>query len=483
MAEEFLLECRLDQPAVLSGRPADVYSLVTIRPNPVRLGALLESGQAASLPAHLIVLVDVSGSMQTLIEPDNNARVVGQSTVEGVLMSEVEASVPSRRAVAVNVVRHLVERMAPNDRMTLIGFDDQSHTLAKCLPAGRELNDAVRELVDVGGGGTSLVRALGEVRKILSRSSPGMSSPGTPSLGSSSSGTETQRIVLLTDGEDSDPDSALREARQLGEEFHLPICAFGTGDSRADFLMEVCRTTLGGSFDNIRNEREAEDCFQQFFTGQKNILATNVSLKLWLSPEIFVRELYRTKPEVLYVGDMQPDPGNTVEIPLEYMERGKVYEVLFRSTVPARDGGRFRLAKATLTYDVPGLGVSSGRVEANIAVESTPDENRTLVRTGDVRRVITQAETQRQLLFLQAKRDLIDRGQATAKDKDIVAKLLEALVKKFEEQGDQANLNTYREMQSLFQKNGIITQEMMNRSLAASSKVEGAIALQEVDDF
>ena len=140
--------------------------------------------------------------------------------------------------------------------------------------------------------------------------------------------------MLLTDGEGSEPDKALHKAKQLGEEFHLPIFAFGTGDSRADFLMDVCRTTMGGSFDNINNEREAEDCFHKFFTGQKNILATIVSLQLWLSPEVFVRELYRTKPEVLYVGGMQPDAGNTVSIPLEYMERGKMYEVFFRSTVP-----------------------------------------------------------------------------------------------------------------------------------------------------
>jgi von Willebrand factor type A domain len=468
VAEEFLLECRLDQPAVLSGRSADVYSLVTIRPNAARLGSLLESSQSASLPAHLIVLVDVSGSMHTLIEPDNNARIVGQTVVEGVVMTAVEATVPSRRMVALNVVRRLVERMAPLDRMTLVGFDEQAHPLASNLAPGRELNNAVCQLADVGGGGTSLSKAFKEVRKSLTRSDES---------------TGTKRIVLLTDGEDSEPEQALIEAKQLGEDFHLPICAFGTGDSRADFLMEICRTTLGGSFDNIKNEREAEDCFHKFFTGQKNILATNVSLQLWLSPEIFVRELYRTKPEVLYVGDMQPDAGNTVSIPLEYMERGKVYEVLFRSTVPPRDGGRFRLAKATLNYDVPALGVSGGRIEANIVVESTADIDRTLIRTGDVRRVITQAETQRQLLFLQEKRDLIDRGQATSKDKDIVAKLLEALVKKFEEQGDQANLNNYRQMQSDFLKSGVITQEMMNRSLAASSKVEGAIAVQEVDDF
>ena len=97
--------------------------------------------------------------------------------------------------------------------------------------------------------------------------------------------------------------------------------------------------------------------------------------------------------------------------------------------------------------------------------------------------MITQAETQRQLLFLQDKRDLIERGQATQKDKDIVARLLDALVKKFDEQGDQANLNLYRQMRDDYSSRGVITQEMMNRSLAASSKVEGAIAVQEVDDF
>ena len=87
------------------------------------------------------------------------------------------------------------------------------------------------------------------------------------------------------------------------------------------------------------------------------------------------------------------------------------------------------------------------------------------------------------MLFLQEKKDLIERGQATQKDKDIVARLLDALVKKFEEQGDQANLNSYRQMRDEFLQRGVISQEMMNRSLAASSKVEGAIAVQEVDDF
>lgn len=88
-------------------------------------------------------------------------------------------------------------------------------------------------------------------------------------------------------------------------------------------------------------------------TRQKNILATNVSLQIWLSPEMFVRELYRTKPEVLFVGDIKPDSKNTVVIPIEHMEKNKAYEFLFRCNVPAKDSGRFRLAKAALLYDLP----------------------------------------------------------------------------------------------------------------------------------
>ena len=62
--------------------------------------------------------------------------------------------------------------------------------------------------------------------------------------------------------------------------------------------------------------------------------------------------------------------------------------------------------------------MTGGRVEANIAVESSTDEGRTLMRTGDVQRYLA-GRTRRQVLFLQEKRDLLDSGQATAKDRNV----------------------------------------------------------------
>lgn len=468
MSEEFILECKLDQPAILTGHSADLYTLVTIRPNISKLGALLENTPDTALPAHLIVVVDVSGSMASLIEPDPDVKIVGQGQVDGRSVSFVESTKPSRQEVAIRVVQRLMDRMGPQDRMTLTAFDHSAYSLATELPPGPELRSAIHRLADTGGGGTSMGRALQIVKNTLAQKK---------------TTSHTQRVVVLTDGEDQEADLALSEALELGRQQHVPIYAFGTGSSRGDFLLDLCKTTLGGAFRDIANEQQAEDCFSEFLTTQKNILATNVALQLWLSPEIYVRELYRTKPEILYVGDMQPDASNTVQIALEYMEKNKAYEFLFRCTVPTRDVGRFRLAKACLLYDLPTLGLVGQRAEANIAVEFTNDADRALVRVGDVRKVIGQAEVQRQLLFLQQKRDVLAAGKATEKDRTIVARLLDELIRRFDEHGDLASVNMYRNMKGEFLEKGLISQEMINRSLAASSKVEGTVAVQEIDDF
>jgi Ca-activated chloride channel family protein len=469
MAEEFILEWKVDQPAVLTGQTADVYVLVTIRPNPGRLGGLLEPGAEQALPAHLIMVVDVSGSMQLLIREDPNARVVGHGVTEGEQVTYVEnVTVPTRLAVAQGVVQRLIDRMNPADRMTLVAFDHQAYTLAASLTASQraELRRAVAQLGETGGGGTSIGRAFQAVLK---------------ALGKAADEGYTRRLVLLTDGEDQEADLALEQAQALGGQAHIPIHAFGTGDCRIDFLKQVAQTTAGGVFRHIVTEDEAEHYFDEVFTSQKNILATNVALTFWLSPEIQVQDLYRTRPEILYLGAMRPDAGHNVTVPVEYMEKGLVYEFLFQCQVPAREAGRrFRLAKATLSYDVPALGVKAQKSEANVAVEYTDDQARALVRVGDVRRVIAQAEVQRQVLFLQEKIDALKSGTATAKDQATVARLLDTLIKKYEEFGNQALANMYRDMQKEFERRGTISQDMMNRSLASSTKPE-AVREEPID--
>jgi hypothetical protein len=164
------------------------------------------------------------------------------------------------------------------------------------------------------------------------------------------------------------------------------------------------------------------------------------------------------------------------------MERGKAYEFLFRCTVPPRQANqRMRLAKATLTYDLPILDRKAESLDSNIVVEFTADEERARERSGDVRRVLARAEVQRQVLFVQSKADLLNDGKGSDADRLSVAKVLKALVQKFTEFGDQAMANQYRVMLDELQRKGTISQEMLNRSLAASSRAEELVIAQDID--
>lgn len=467
MAEEFLLDWKTDQPAVLAGKREEVYALVTIRPNIGKIGALLENAKAP-LPAHLIVVVDVSGSMKLLIRDDPHARILGATSSEGRDASIVETSVPSRLEVAVNTVERLTRRMGSQDRMTLVAFDHKGYVLAVAEPAGAKLTAAIRSLADTGGGGTSMGQGF---------------SHAATALRGASDGGATRKLIVLTDGEDQEPEFAISQAQTLGSEFRIPIHAFGTGESNGPFLTEICKTTLGGAFRDIQNESEAERDFDEVLESQKNILATNVKLSLWMSPEILVQELYRTRPEILYVGKMTPDANNVLDVNMEYIEKGKTYEFLFRCEIPGRAAGRFRMAKATLRYDIPALGEVDQTADANIVVEFTDDAQRAQVRVGEVRRTIAQAEVQRQVLFLQEKRDAIEQGRASEKDKLVVSRLLDNLIAKFAEFNDHANKNAYEAMREEYRRNGTISQQTLNQSLAASSKVAETVTVQEIDDF
>ena len=465
MSDAFSLRWKLDRPYLEPNTPGDVYALLTIEPN----ASALASAPTATIPTHLILLVDVSESMDVLVRRDPNAQKVGAGSAEGKAAQRVVSEVPSRREMASDVVQKMVERLQGDDLLTLIAFDDNPHVLAQAISPNDIDNvwSAIQKLSTVGGGGTAMGKAFESVRDILTNIHDAP---------------RTRKLVLLTDGEDQEPEGALAAAKAVGWDFHLPIVAFGTGECKVAFLTDLAKTSLSGAFNHIRDETVAQMLFGQAVKSQKNIQATNVQLQLWLSPELQVREMYRSKPEILFVGDLEPDHNHLVSLRLEQMERGKAYEFLFRCSLPGRPANqRFRIAKATLTYDIPSMNKTAEKLETNIIVETTDDDTRSAERSGDVRKVLARAEVQRQVLFLQGKIDLLKAGGGTPRDREIVAKLLEALIKKFEDFGDQAMANQYRAMKDEFTMKGTISQEMLNRSLAASSRAEELVLAQDID--
>src|SRR5207248_179027 len=132
MAAAFSMRWKLDQPYIRAGQSEEVHALVAVEPNTTVLAA---AGAPPTLPAHLFVLVDVSGSMDYLMRHDPGATALGRQLNEGKDAVTVDSSVPSRREVAALVARRLIEDLGADDRFTLIAFDDRPYLLASSLAA------------------------------------------------------------------------------------------------------------------------------------------------------------------------------------------------------------------------------------------------------------------------------------------------------------------------------------------------------------
>src|SRR5262245_20092050 len=188
MPDAFTLRWKLDRPYLEADTPGEIYALLTAEPN----AAVLGNAPVAAIPSHLILLVDVSESMDVLVRRDPNAQKVGATSAEGKAAHRVVSEVPSRREMAASVVQKMVERLHGDDLLTLIAFDDKPHILAQAVSPNDMDNvwNAIQKLNTVGGGGTDLGSAFQAVRAVLA------ATPESP---------RTRKLVLLTDGEAEDP--------------------------------------------------------------------------------------------------------------------------------------------------------------------------------------------------------------------------------------------------------------------------------------
>src|SRR5262245_50622111 len=184
MADAFTLRWKLDRPFLPPNQPEDVHALVMIEPNATALANV----PVAALPVHVILLVDVSGSMDFLMRHDPSAKTVGEGLTEGRASHKVVSNVPSRREMATTVVQKLTERLNSDDLMTVVAFDDKAHVLVECTSPNAldQLWSAIQKLGDVGGGGMAMGEGLEALRRILA---------GARDAGS------TRMIVVLADGD------------------------------------------------------------------------------------------------------------------------------------------------------------------------------------------------------------------------------------------------------------------------------------------
>ncbi|MGH7145796.1 MAG: VWA domain-containing protein [Planctomycetota bacterium] len=362
MAEEITLHC-IAQHDALAPAIADRSEELTrdglpvrivVQPSAQLMQQLGEGGTAAgSLPGHLCLILDVSGSMDTEVSPGL-----------------------TRKRMAVEAAKACLEYLQPEDRLTVIAFDTVAHPVFESRTV--EDRDAIaRELetiMELGGGGTVLHEALDVARRVFKHSD-----------------LPTGKCLVLTDGEDMKPMEALYSVHWLADQ-GVVVDALGVGEYDHEFFFQLVNPS-SGACEKLEPER-AEEFFRKSIAVQQDILAVVREFAIWLSPEMQVRHIYRAQPEVLLYDDLPPK-DNTVKVPLKYLEKSRPLSFVICTRIPeGKVGARFRILKATLTYDLPALERKNLTATGQALVRFSLDPDETARNHPEVRTAHLYAQAQ-----------------------------------------------------------------------------------------
>jgi Ca-activated chloride channel family protein len=204
--------------------------------------------EAARKPAHLVFLVDVSGSM-----------------------SSADRLPLAKRALAV-----LTKQLKPTDTVALVTYAGSTEVVLPPTSAGeqRRILDAVESL---GAGGST---DMGSGMELAYRLAVKQVSRGT-----------TTRVVVLTDG-DANIGKNLTVDQMLGavhayvdEGVTLTTVGFGVGNYRGNALEQLADKGNGQAL-YVDGEKAIEKAFRQNLTGTLEVIAKDVKVQVTFDPKV-----------------------------------------------------------------------------------------------------------------------------------------------------------------------------------------------------
>lgn len=307
-----------------------------------------------------IILVDTSGSMRVL--------TLGQTEAEFALAQSTPDPRNNRLEVVIDALNSLVtsEHFHPGDKIALMHFDFETKVLLGFTsPSDRAaLLEAVQGLRGFSGGtlmGHGLQQALSLV--------------GT-------SGADSERILLLTDGNTTDEDLVRQVVTQL-QQRHVGVVSVGLGaDWNANLLNHIADSTRARVWHIVDDEQWAQD--------------SSASEKASRLPEVLEDEMMRAAAEeitdahaaistvrgteLLRVTQVIPQvsevalTGPVLSLGSLSSKESAVFLLEFRTA--ERSPCRARLAQVALTYRPAGWDVTMESSPQDLVVEFTTDEER-----------------------------------------------------------------------------------------------------------
>lgn len=251
-------------------------------------------------------------------------------------------------------VKFAIDSLQPNDIVSIVAFSSSPKTILSGQPA-RDKNRLKREVDRLtASGGTQLgpaIRAgLNEVRKNLAPN-------------------RINQLVILTDGQTENESEVRVEAENAGRE-GIKITALGLGVDWNETLLLDLGSRSSGEAGFVSQPHEIAPYFQQVVQGMQGAVVQNALLTLRLTSGITPRKVWRVAPLIADLG-VRGVSDRDVQVPLGELVKDQGQGVLVELTLPPRTEGRFRIAQADLSYDVPMLSITGEHARADVVVGFT----------------------------------------------------------------------------------------------------------------
>ncbi len=364
-------------------------------------------------------------------------------------------------AAAIESAKLTVDMIPESHRISLVAFQSSIHMLVDNAQATTAEKDNIKEQIEqirsLAGGSTNMTDGIKEGARSCKRSQA-----------------EAKVMIILSDGAADFPKTAEKAASAATDE-GVQLFAVGIGDQyKADHLLKLVTPSNGTLFGESEVEK-IKSTFSTLISRIETFVATNARIEICFDEEVQAGLAFKTSPEQAFIGNMQPDGDRLVRFNVGNIERDKEYSFLFLATAPQREEGELEICRAKLTYDIPALGLVGETAEISFKIEYTTDRLVAEEINCEVMEVFRRASiTQLAERFV---------GAYEKNDHEKTAKYLKILTMRYDEIGDSAMKNHYEDLLSDLQGKGVITNEMLNASVVASTVVAGGGELPHfVDD-
>ena len=257
-------------------------------------------------------------AMLDLVAP--GAPVSGRAPISLALVIDRSGSMGGAKLdVVKECAGYLVRRMGPDDRLSVIAYDDEVELLA--APGGVERDDLLEIVEGIApGGGTNLSGGWLKAAETLLAESDDVASGRSRSI---------RRIVLLTDGRANvgimEPETLQEMVRSVAAD-GVGTTTIGFGEDFDEELLTGMADGSGGSAYYVDDPDQAPAIFAQELEGLTSLVAQNVSVEIHGSDDVATVGIVNGFPQVAIDGGVQIQLGDALAL-----ERRRV---MFELTIP-----------------------------------------------------------------------------------------------------------------------------------------------------